>query len=367
MIIQPAPCGGGQVTCIGKRINEMRRYRWVSLCAALVLACVWVGCKSEGNSASKGPAVELLNVSYDPTRELWKALNLAFETRHEKETGQELEIRVTHAGSSSQARSVIEGLEADVVSLAMWNVTDAIARAGLIDAGWETKLPNNSLPYSSTIVFVVRKDNPKQIKDWPDLLKEGVEIISPNPKTSGNGKLSFLAAWGAVLDRGGNEDEALKYVTQLFKQVPVLDSGARAATVTFAQKKIGDVHLTWENEARLEVQEAQGALEIVYPSVSILAEPQVAVVDANVKRHNTAELARKYLEFLYTDEAQELIARNYYRPTSEAVLAKHKEDFPEIKLFRITAVAKDWADANEKYFVEGAIFDKITEANAAEK
>jgi len=345
----------------------MRRYRWVSLCGALLLACGWVGCKSEGNSTGKGPAVELLNVSYDPTRELWKALNLAFTAKHEKETGQAFNIRVTHAGSSSQARSVIEGLEADVVSLAMWNDTNAIARAGLIDAGWETTLPNNSLPYSSTIVFVVRKDNPKQIKDWPDLLKEGVEIISPNPKTSGNGKLSFLAAWGAVLDRGGNEVEALKYVTQLFKQVPVLDSGARAATVTFAQKKIGDVHLTWENEARLEVQEAQGALEIIYPSVSILAEPQVAVVDANVKRHGTADLARTYLEFLYTDEAQELIARNYYRPTSEAVLAKHQEDFPDIKLFRITAVAKDWADANAKYFAEGAIFDKISEANAAEK
>ncbi len=338
----------------------MTRFFSLSVAAGLALMAALAGCSSESGSSS-GPDIELLNVSYDPTRELWKAINYAFTAKHEKETGQALNIRVTHAGSSSQARSVIEGLEADVVSLAMWTDTNAVARAGLIDSGWESKLPNNSLPYSSTIVFVVRKGNPKQVQDWPDLLKDGVEIISPNPKTSGNGKLSFLAAWGAALDRGGSEADALKYVTQLFQQVPVLDSGARAATVTFAQKKIGDVHLTWENEARLEVQEVQGELEIVYPSVSILAEPQVAVVDANVKRHGTAEIARAYLEFLYTDAAQEIIARNYYRPSNQEILAKHKEDFPDIKLFRIDAIAKDWADADAKFFAEGGVFDKISE------
>ncbi|MBX9789432.1 MAG: sulfate ABC transporter substrate-binding protein [Pirellulales bacterium] len=343
----------------------MTRIHLACVAAALVLAGL-SGCSSEaGNSNS--PAIELLNVSYDPTRELWKAINYAFTAKHEKEAGQALNIRVTHAGSSSQARSVIEGLEADVVTLAMWTDTDAVARAGLIDAGWESELPNNALPYSSTIVFVVRKGNPKQIQDWPDLLKQGVEIITPNPKTSGNGKLSFLAAWGAALDRGGSEADALAYVTELFKHVPVLDSGARAATVTFAQKKIGDVHLTWENEARLEVQEAQGELEIVYPSASILAEPLVAVVDANVKRHGTADIAREYLEFLYTEEAQEIIARNYYRPSKEAILAKHKEDFPEIRLFRISAVAKDWADAHARYFAEGAVFDKISEGSRGEQ
>ncbi|MGD9645956.1 MAG: sulfate ABC transporter substrate-binding protein [Pirellulales bacterium] len=341
----------------------MSRTPTIWLLAIPLLLASAAGCSP---AVDDGPrSVELLNVSYDPTRELWKAINFAFAAQYEKTHGQPLDLRVTHAGSSSQARAVIEGLEADVLSLAMWTDTDAVARAGLIDPGWETELPNNSLPYSSTIVFVVRRGNPRQIHDWPDLLKPGVEIITPNPKTSGNGKLSFLAAWGAALDRGGNEADALAYVTELFRHVPVLDSAARAATVTFAQKKIGDVHLTWENEARLEVQEAHGELEIVYPSASILAEPQVAVVDANVKRHGTADVAQAYLEFLYTDEAQEIIARNYYRPTNEAVLARHQEDFPAIKLFRISALAKDWADAHARFFAEGGVFDKLSEGTAA--
>ena len=341
--------------------------RWFSAVFGLVVTALASCSGSTGSSSAGGDSLELLNVSYDPTRELWKQLNEAFVPYHAQATGRKIAIRQSHGGSSSQARQVIDGLEADVVTLAIWQDIDAIHKAGLIAEKWEQRLPNGSLPYSSTIVFVVRKGNPKRIKDWSDLVKAGVQVITPSPKTSGNGKLSLLAAWGSVVERGGSPEDAEKLVTGLYKNVPVLDSGARAATATFAQKGIGDVHLTWENEARLEVQEAQGALEIIYPSVSILAEPQVAVVDANVKRHNTAELARKYLEFLYTDEAQELIARNYYRPTTEAILAKHKEDFPDIKLFRISAVAKDWADANEKYFAEGAIFDKITEANAAEK
>ena len=215
------------------------------------------------------------------------------------------------------------------------------------------------MPFTSTIVFVVRKGNPKGIKDWPDLVKPGTQVITPSPKTSGNGKLSFLAAWGSVVSRGGSEADALEYVTKLYKQVPVLDSGARGSTTTFAQKKLGDVHLTWENEARLEVQEAGGELEIVNPPTSILATPPVAVVDANAKRHGTEAAAKAYLEYLYTDDGQEIIAKNFYRPVKPEVLARHKADFPDVKLFPVTTVAKDWNDAFAKFFGEGKVFDSI--------
>lgn len=228
--------------------------------------------------------IELLNVSYDPTRELWRDINATFIPIYEKETGSKLSIKQSHGASSTQARSVIDGLEADVVTIASIIDTDAIARKGLINEGWVDLLPNRSLPYYSTIVFVVRKGNPKGIQDWPDLVKPGVEIITPNPKTSGNGYLSFFCAWGSVLLRGGSREDAVDYVTKLYRQVPVLDSGARGATTTFVQKKIGDVHLAWENEAHLEVREAKGELELVYPPISIRAEPHVAVVDANVDR-----------------------------------------------------------------------------------
>jgi sulfate transport system substrate-binding protein len=214
-------------------------------------------------------------------------------------------------------------------------------------------------PYTSTIIFVVRKGNPKNIKDWPDIVKEGVQIVTPNPKTSGNGKLSFLAAWGAVTQRGGSEADALAFVKKLYEHVPVLDLAARAATTTFVQKKIGDVHLAWENEAHLEVAESGGAVEIVYPPISFLAEPQVAWVDANVKRKGTADAAKAYLEFLYTDEAQEIIAKNFYRPTNPTILAKHRDLFPDMKLFTVTAVARDWDDAYDKYFGEGKLFDSF--------
>jgi sulfate transport system substrate-binding protein len=239
----------------------------------------------------------------------------------------------------------------------MWTDTNAIAKAGLIAKDWEGRLPNRSLPYTSTIVFVVRKGNPKGIKDWPDIIKPGVEIITPNPKTSGNGKLSFLAAWGAVKERGGSEADALAFVKQLYEHVPVLDLAARAATTTFVQKKIGDVHLAWENEAHLEVEEARGAVELVYPPVSFLAEPHVTWVDANVKKNGTEAVAKAYLEFLYTPAAQEIIARNFYRPTNPEVLAKHAATFPTIKLFKIDAVANGWDDANAKYFSDGGLFD----------
>jgi sulfate/thiosulfate transport system substrate-binding protein len=325
------------------------------LCGVAVLAvCLLAGC---GDSERK--SLELLNVSYDPTRELWKDLNNEFIPRYEQETGTRLSIKQSHGGSGTQARAVIDGLDADVVTLALWSDTDAIRKKGLIAEHWDRRLPHNSLPYFSTIVFVVRKGNPKGIKDWPDLVGPDVKIITPNPKTSGNGKLSFLAAWGAALDRGGNPEDALAYVTRLYKQTPVLDSGARGSTTTFAQKKIGDVHLTWENEAHLEVQEASGELEVVYPSASIRAEPYVAVVDANVERKGTRAAAEAYLKFLYTDGAQEVIARHYYRPINEAVLQKHADVLRDIKLFPITAIAPGWDEAQQKFFADGGVFDGI--------
>jgi sulfate/thiosulfate transport system substrate-binding protein len=302
---------------------------------------------------------ELLNVSYDPTRELWQDLNRRFIDRYRQDTGQYLTIRQSHGGSSSQARAVIDGLDADVVTLALWSDVDAIRRKGLIAADWAERLPGLSLPYYSTVVFVVRKGNPRHIHDWPDLLQPGVAVITPNPKISGNGKLSFLAAWGAVRRRGGSEQEAQAFVTQLYRQVPVLDSGARGATTTFAQKQIGDVHLTWENEAYLEVAEAKGELELIYPPTSIKAEPPVAWVDANVRRRGTRQVAEAYLRYLYTEEAQEVIARHHYRPTDEAVRERHAGELPEIDLFPVTVAARAWDDAQERFFAEGALFDRI--------
>jgi sulfate transport system substrate-binding protein len=308
---------------------------------------------------TRAASLELLNVSYDPTRELYRAINEAFAPQYKAKTGTDVTIKQSHGGSGTQARAVVDGLEADVVTLAMWPDIDAIRKSGQIDAGWEKNLPSDSLPYTSTIVFVVRKGNPKNIKDWPDIVKPGVDIVTPNPKTSGNGKLSFLAAWGSVTQRGGSEDDALAFVTKIYKQTPVLDLGARASTVTFVQKKIGDVHLSWENEAQLEVKEANGEVEIVYPPISFLAEPPVAVVTANAKRKGTADAAKAYLEFLYTDEGQEIIAKNFYRPTNPAILAKYKSSFPDLKLFRITAVAKSWDDATDRFFAEGKLFDSF--------
>ncbi len=302
---------------------------------------------------------ELLNVSYDPTRELFKALNAAFTGKYTQETGNSVDIKQSHGGSGAQARAVVDGLQADVVTLAMWPDIDAIRKAGLIANGWEDRLPNNSVPWTSTIVFVVRTGNPRGIKDWPDIGKPGVEVITPNPKTSGNGKLSFLAAWGSVTERGGSEGDALAFLTKVYQQAPVLDQGARGSTVTFAQKGIGDVQLTWENEAYLELAEFPGQLETVYPPISILAEPPVAWVDANVQRHGTSGVAEAYLKFLYTDEGQEIIAKNFYRPINDAIRQKYVTTFPDIKRFPMTAVAKDWTDAYAKYFSDGGLFDQI--------
>jgi sulfate transport system substrate-binding protein len=314
-------------------------------------------------AATPAPAaakeIELLNVSYDPTRELWRDLNEKFSASYEKEHGGKINVKQSHGGSSTQARAVIDGLEADVVTLATQVDTEAISKKGLIKEGWVDRFPNHSLPYTSTIVFVVRKGNPKGVKDWPDLIKPGVELITPNPKTSGNGYLSFFSAWGSVVTRGGSKEDATKFVTELYKHVPVLDSGARGATTTFVQKKIGDVHLAWENEAHLEVEEAKGELDLVYPPISIRAEPHVAIVDANVDRHGTREAAEAYLKFVYTDEGQEIVAKHFYRPQNEAILKKHAESFPAIKLFAITEIAKDFVDAHKQFIGEGGVFDTI--------
>jgi len=303
---------------------------------------------------------DLLNVSYDPTRELWRDVNERFIPAYEKQTGTALVVKQSHGGSGSQARAVIDGLEADVVTLALWPDTQQIAKAGLLAKDWESRLPNNSVAYNSTIVFVVRKGNPKGIKDWGDLTKPGIEIITPNPKTSGNGKLSFIAAWGSVKDKGGSDEEALALVTSIYEKTPVLDAAARGSTTTFVQKKIGDVHLTWENEAHLEARESGGELEIIYPSSSFLAQPPLAVVDANVDRKGTRAAADAYLRWVYTDEGQEVAAKNFYRPTNAAILAKHSATFPAIKLFPITTVDPGgWDTVNKRFFAEGGVFDQI--------
>jgi sulfate/thiosulfate transport system substrate-binding protein len=318
----------------------------------LSLAAAWIlrsGSRQDG-------ADTLLNVACDPTRELWDEMNAAFVAKHLATTGQQVTIRQSHGGSGSQANSVINGNQADIVTLALWSDTDAIRKAGLIDANWENRLPNRSLPYTSTIVFVVRKGNPKSIHDWPDLVKGDTKIITPSPKTSGNGKWSFLAAWGAIITTGGSEAEAEAYMREMYRRVPVLDPSARNATMTFANKKMGDVHLTWENEAHLEVAEAKGELEIITPPRSILAEPHVAWVDRVVKAKNTEVLSRAYLEFLYTEAGQEIIARHHHRPTNAAVLARHK--FAKLELFPATVTAPSWDAIHQRFFAEGGVFDR---------
>lgn len=306
-----------------------------------------------------------MNVSYDPTRELWKDLNIAFVAAYKAETGTDVTIQQSHGGSGSQARAIIDGLDGDVATLSLWPDTAALQGKGLIPEGWEERLPNRSLAYTSTVVFVVRKGNPKGIKEWADLVKAGVEVITPNPKTSGNGRLSFLGAWGSVLEAGGDEAAAKEFVAKLYKNVPVLDTGARGSTSTFAQKGIGDVHLTMESEARLEIEEAGGELEVVYPSLSILHEPHVVVVDKVVDKKGTRAVAEAYLKYLWTPAGQEIIARHHYRPIDPAVLSRHPADFPAIQLLPITRLAKDWNDAQAKFFADGGIYDAISSTVSA--
>jgi sulfate/thiosulfate transport system substrate-binding protein len=333
------------------------RTAWLNAFAlsAVAIAITLVVIKNLAGDTS----TQLLNVSYDPTRELFQDLNQQFVEKYFKETGKKLTIKQSHGGSSRQARSVIDGVPADVVTLALSSDVDALRKRGLIADDWSTRLPNHSQPYTSTIVFVVRKGNPRAIKDWPDLIRPGVSVITPNPKTSGNGKLSVLAAWGSVIYRGGTDAQALDYLKQLYQHVPVLDTGARDATNTFTQEKIGDVHLTWENEALLETEEYKGELEIVYPPVSIRAEPSVAWVDANVSRRKTENYAKAYLEFLYTDQAQEAIARHGYRPINAEILKKHADRLPQIDLFPVTIVAKNWDEAQQNFFADNGVFDVI--------
>jgi sulfate transport system substrate-binding protein len=311
-------------------------------------------------SRAQPKAVTLLNVSYDPTRELYREFNAAFVKYWRTKTGQSVTVRASHGGSGSQARAVIDGLEADVVTLALaWDV-DNIANAGLIDKAWQKRLPSNSSPYTSTIVFLVRKGNPKGIKDWGDLVKPGIQVITPNPKTSGGAQWNYLAAWHyAKALPGGSEATAREFVTTLYRNVPVLDTGARGSTNTFVQRGIGDVLLAWENEAYLAVAESKGNLDIVAPSASILAEPSVAVVDKIAGKRGTAEVAKAYLEYLGSPEGQEIAAKHHYRPRDANVLKKYKDTFANVKLFTIDEAFGGWQAANKTHFADRAIFDQI--------
>lgn len=313
-----------------------------------------------GSALATGGTVELLNVSYDPTRELYKDFNGAFAKYWKEKTGQAVTIKQSHGGSGTQARSVLDGLEADVVTLALAYDIGALAKTGLIPNDWQSRLSNNSSPYYSTIVFLVRKGNPKAIKDWDDLVKPDVSIITPNPKTSGGARWNYLAAWGYALQRWGNDEaKASEFVTNLYKNVPVLDSGARGSTTTFVERGIGDVFISWENEAFLAINElGKDKFEIIVPSVSILAEPPVSVVDRVVDKRGTRAAAQAYLEYLYTAEGQEIAARNYYRPRLDEVAVKYNGQFPKVNLFTIDLFS-GWDKAQKTHFDDGGLFDKI--------
>jgi sulfate transport system substrate-binding protein len=323
--------------------------------AALALATTFFGTVAHAETT-------LLNVSYDPTRELYEDYNKAFSKYWKQKTGQDVTIKQSHGGSGKQARTVIDGLPADVVTLALAADIDGIAANGkLLPVNWQSRLPNNSSPYTSTIVFLVRNGNPKHIKDWGDLIKPGVSVITPNPKTSGGARWNYLAAWAWALQQpGGSEASAKEYIRKLYKNVPVLDTGARGATTTFVQREIGDVLLAWENEAFLSIKElGPDKVEIVVPSLSILAEPPVAVVDKVALRRGTRDVATEYLKYLYSPEAQEIIARNYYRPIDQTVAAKYAQQFPQVKLVTIKDLG-GWATAQKVHFGEGGVFDQIS-------
>lgn len=329
--------------------------------ALLSLALAACGAPTETPSAQNNA---LLNVSYDPTRELYEDINAAFaeqwENEHPGQAG--LALEMSHGGSGRQARAVIDGLEADVVTLAVPYDIDHIAAAGLIAPDWQTRLPHNSAPYTSTMVFLVRAGNPKNIQDWDDLVRGDVAVITPNPKTSGGARWNYLAAWGYALRQpGGDEASAREFVRRLYARVSVLDTGARGSTTTFAQRGIGDVLITWENEAHLALAEFGGnQFEIITPSISILAEPSVAWVDRNVERHGTGDLAQAYLRFLYTPEAQEIAARRFFRPSDPAILAQHADSFPPIELFSAGEVFGTWSEIQATHFADGAVFDQFS-------
>ncbi|KJC48079.1 ABC transporter permease [Bradyrhizobium sp. LTSP849] len=311
-------------------------------------------------SSALAADINLLNVSYDPTRELYADFNKSFAAAYQKETGKSVEIKQSHGGSGSQARSVIDGLQADVVTLALAYDIDAIAGKGLTAADWQKRLPQNSSPYTSTIVFLVRKGNPKGIKDWDDLLKSGVAVITPNPKTSGGARWNYLAAWGFAQKKYGSVDKAKDFIGKLYQQVPVLDTGARGATVTFVERGVGDVLLAWENEAYLALKEfGPEKFEIVAPPQSILAEPPVAIVDKVADKKGTRNVADAYLQYWYTKEGQEIAARNFYRPRDAEIAKKYENSFAKVELFTIDDVFGGWTKAQKEHFADGGVFDQI--------
>ena len=309
---------------------------------------------------ARAGAAQILNVSYDPTREFYNEFNQAFAKHWKEKTGHDLSVNQSHGGSSKQARAVIDGLDADVVTLALAADVDAIAKTGLLPEDWQSRLPANSAPYQSTLAFLVRKGNPKNIKDWNDLVRPDVQVITPNPKTSGVARWNFLAAWGWALDHfQGDEAKVLDFIKKLYANVPVLDTGARGSSTTFTEREIGDVLINWENELLLAVKEQGDEYEIVTPSLSILAEPTVALVDANVDKKKTREVAQAYLEYLYSDEGQEIAGKHFYRPSNPTILAKFQSQYPNLKLFTIGEVFGGWDPATKKFFEDGAIFDQI--------
>jgi sulfate transport system substrate-binding protein len=335
---------------IERRARDAVRGLWAA--GLLVLSACSGGTPTDGST--------LLNVSYDPTRELYRAINSGFVADWQAKGNKPIAIRMSHGGSGKQARSVADGLEADVVTLALGYDIDVLAQRKLLPADWQARLPDNSSPYYSTIVFLVRKGNPKRIRGWADLVRPGVSVVTPNPKTSGGARWNYLAAWGYARAAGGSDAAARDFVTKLYRNVPVLDSGARGATTTFAERGIGDVLLAWENEALLARDEiGRGKFDIIVPDVSILAEPPVAVVDANVARHGTAAVAKAYLEYLYTPAAQEMIARAHYRPRNAEVAARHAAAFPATRMLTIDGDFGGWQAAQALHFKDGGTFDTI--------
>jgi sulfate transport system substrate-binding protein len=328
----------------------MDRYR-------ILLAVLLVGSFVPAAYADKG----LLNASYDPTRELYADYDQAFAAHWKQETGETLTVSVSHTGSGDQARAVISGLDADVATLALaYDIDSIAAHAKLLPADWQKRLPDNSAPYTSTIVFLVRKGNPKNIRDWNDLVRPGIKVITPNPKTSGAARWAYLAAWGQALEKGGTTAEARDYVTKLYHNVPILDTGSRGATTTFVQRRQGDVMLSWENEALLAAHQlGPDKFDVVVPSISIVAEPPVAVLDVNAKKHGTMKEAEAYLRYLYTPAGQDIAGKHYYRARNPQVVARYAQVFPAVKLFTIDAVFGGWAKANAAHFADGAIFDQI--------
>jgi sulfate transport system substrate-binding protein len=328
---------------------------------ALLVLTLLVGALTLARPLTASADVKLLNVSYDPTRELYQDFNQAFARHWKEKTGETVIIDQSHGGAGKQARAVIDGLEADVVTLALAYDIDAIAeKAGLFPKDWQSRLPNNSSPYTSTIVFLVRKDNPKGIKDWDDLVKEGVSVITPNPKTSGGARWNYLAAWAYAKKKYGSDEAAKEFITKLYKNVAVLDSGARGSTTTFVERSIGDVFISWENEAFLAVKElGKGEFEIITPSLSILAEPPVTVVDKVAAKHGTTEIAKAYLEYLYTKEGQDIAGKHFYRPRDPDIAAKYAGQFTNVQLITIDEEFGGWKKAQETHFNDGGIFDEI--------